>query len=295
VDTPADDSSLLIDPKDGSHLRRQGAVYVSASRSFQVEDGVVRMLGEVDPDLARELEAQDNAVDEYRDPALLMPRYERDMARLALVELFGGSPPRGAILDAGCGIGILGRLYPELALVGLDASMTLIREASTGYSLRVEASAEALPFAAGTFDVVVALNMLHHVINPDQAVREFARVLKPGGTLVTVDPRKVGVIELAKQVLRGNDTAFAPTHKAFGVSEYESLIAQGGLFRVERQERVGLLTLVTMGGFDALKLSRFVPNPELFADVLRGADQRLFELPGVSRAGLNLAIRATKS
>lgn len=286
----------LVDPGDRTPLAREDNAYVSrAGARYPIEDGVVRMLGEVDPELARELAAQDTGLEEYRDPRLLMPRYERDMARLALVELFGGTPPSGRILDAGCGIGLLGRLYPNLGLVGLDASMTLIREATTGYRLRVEASAESLPFADASFDVVVALNMLHHVIRPDRAVLEFARVLKPGGTLVAVDPRKVFVIELAKRLLRGKNAAFAPSHKAFGVEEYASLIRDNGLFRVERSERVGLLTLLTMGGFDALHLSYLVSKPELAADVLRGADRLLFRLPGVKRAGLNLALRATRT
>lgn len=294
--SPSSSATTLLEPGTGLALERDGDAYVGRTGTrYAIEDGVVRMLGAVDPELAAELRAQDIALEEYRDPGLLMPRYERDMARLALVELFGGSPPRGDILDAGCGIGILGRLYPELNLVGLDASMTLIREAKSGYRLRVEASVEKLPFADQSFDVVVALNMLHHVINPDRAVAEFARVLRPGGTLVAVDPRKVGVIELAKQVLRGKDTAFAATHKAFGVEEYDRLVEQHGLFALERRERVGLFTLVSMGGLDALKLSPRLPNPELAANLLRNVDQALFRLPGVSRAGLNLAIRATRT
>ena len=289
-------ATTLLEPGTRSPLQREGDAYIgSTGARYEIEDGVVRMLGAVDPELAAELRAQDIALEEYRDPGLLMPRYERDMARLALVELFGGSPPKGDILDAGCGIGILGRLYPELDLVGLDASMTLIREAKSGYRLRVEASVEKLPFADASFDVVVALNMLHHVINPDRAVNEFARVLRPGGTLVAVDPRKVAVIELAKQVLRGKDTAFAPSHKAFGVAEYDRLVEQAGMFSLDRRERVGLFTLVSMGGLDALKLSPRLPNPELAANLLRSVDQALFRLPGVSRAGLNLAIRATRT
>jgi len=289
-------ATTLLEPGTRVPLRAESDAYVGSNGTrYEIEDGVVRLLGAVDPALAAELRAQDIALEEYRDPGLLMPRYERDMARLALVELFGGSPPQGDILDAGCGIGLLGRLYPQLKLVGLDASMTLIREAKDGYRLRVEASAETLPFADASFDVVIALNMLHHVINPDRAVSEFARVLRPGGTLVAVDPRKVGVIELAKQVLRGRDTAFAPSHKAFGVEEYDHLVEQQGLFTLERRERVGLFTLVSMGGLDALKLSPRLPNPELAANLLRSVDQALFRVPGVSRAGLNLAIRATRT
>jgi SAM-dependent methyltransferase len=289
-------SELLADPLTRERLRRDGDGYSTGSGEFYtVEDGVVRMLRRVDPDLARELEAQDHALAEYSDPGFLMPRYERQMAELALVRLFGGELPKGRILDAGCGIGLLGRLYPGLELVGLDASMTLLREAAVGYRLRVEASAEALPFQDHSFDVVVALNMLHHVINPDAAVREFARVLKLGGTLVAVDPRKVAPIELAKRLLRGKNKAFAPTHKAFTVAEYEQLIRQNGLFEVTEALRVGLLSLLGMGGLDALQLSPLLPARDRIASAFVAADRLAFAVPGVARSGLNLALRATRS
>jgi|SRR5688572_464590 SAM-dependent methyltransferase len=286
---------LLVDPLTRARVTRQGESYASDSgERYEIVEGIVRMLRQVNPALAAELAAQDLALSEYSDPAFLMPRYERHMAELALVDLFGGHPPRGRILDAGCGIGLLGRLYPELGLVGLDASFTLLRNATTGYDLRVEASAEALPFADATFDVVVALNMLHHVIDPDAAVGEFARVLKPGGTLVAVDPRKVLPIELAKKLLRGNNKAFAPTHKAFGVEEYERLIRQHGRFEVEDARRVGLMSLVGMGGLDAAKISPLLPSRDRIAEAFVATDRLAFRLPGVARAGLNLAIRARR-
>jgi len=225
-----------------------------------------------------------------------MPRYERDMAQLALVELFGGHPPTGKVLDAGCGIGILGRLFPHLALTGVDASIDLLRQVGEGYDLLVEASAEALPFADASFDVVVALNMLHHVIDPERAAREFARVLRPGGSLVCLDPRKVAPVEFAKQVLRGKDDSFAPTHKAFTVEEYEHIIEQAGLRIVERR-RVGFLTLLAMGGLDATKLSFKLPasQRDRVVNLLRQTDGALFQLPGMSRLGLNLALRSTRA
>lgn len=287
---------LLVEPGTLAPLERHSDHFRGPSgERYAVEDGIVRLLRNVDPDLARELDAQDNAVEEYTSPKLLMPRYERDMAELALVELFGGAPPSGAILDAGCGVGLLGSLYPELGLVGLDASMTLLKNARTGYRLRVEASAEAIPFRSGSFDVVVALNMLHHVIDPDRAVREYARLLRPGGRLVAVDPRKVLPVEIAKRLLRSRDTAFAPTHKAFTVEEYHGIVKQNGLFRIEETKRVGLLSLLAMGGLDALRLSHRVSDPDAVVRLLRETDRLLFRLPGIGRAGLNLAVLATRT
>jgi SAM-dependent methyltransferase len=286
---------LLALPGGSAPLRRDGDAFLGAGgERFEVDEGVVRILRDVDPLLARELEAQAKAVADYGDPHLLMPRYEIHVAELALVELFGGALPRGRVLDAGCGIGLLGRLYPGLDLVGLEASLPLLREARTGYALRVEGSAESLPFVDQSFDVVVALNMLHHVIHPDKALEEYRRVLRPGGMLVAVDPRKVWPIELAKRALRGRDETFADTHKAFTVREYRELV-EGAGFRIEEYRRVGLVGLLGMGGLDALRLSRRLPDATRTVALLKGIDDALFRLPGVERAGLNLVVRATRS
>jgi SAM-dependent methyltransferase len=51
----------------------------------------------------------------------------------------------------------------------------------------VPGRAEALPFGDGSFDVVVSRSALHHFADPQAALREMARVVRPGGRVVTVD------------------------------------------------------------------------------------------------------------
>jgi SAM-dependent methyltransferase len=48
----------------------------------------------------------------------------------------------------------------------------------------VEAGVEALPFAAAQFDAIASADVLYHVEDDNQALREFFRVLKPGGVVV---------------------------------------------------------------------------------------------------------------
>lgn len=288
---------FLRSPIDLLPLERVGDSALGiGERRFEVEQGILRTLGDADPLLAAELRAQELAVADYLDPRLLMPRYERDfVVRLVMRFLKDSVDLSGVrVLDAGCGVGLIGRLHSELNLVGLDASFPLLKQATTGYRARVEASAEAMPFAAESFDVVLAINMLHHVINPENAVREFARVLRPGGTLICVDPRKVAPIEFAKRVLRSNEETFAETHKAFGVGEYSELVSSGSLFRVERFERKGLAGLVGMAGLDALKLSYYLPTGFVVDQLIR-VDDLIHRLPVVPRACLNLAVCARRT
>jgi SAM-dependent methyltransferase len=59
------------------------------------------------------------------------------------------------------------------------------------------AAAEALPFASGTFDAVLGGFLVHHLAEPVRVVREFARVLAPGGRLALTAwdrPERCGLV-----------------------------------------------------------------------------------------------------
>jgi 2-polyprenyl-6-hydroxyphenyl methylase / 3-demethylubiquinone-9 3-methyltransferase len=93
------------------------------------------------------------------------------------------------VLDAGCGGGLVAR---ELAaagaeVVGVDRSLGSLGVArrAVGVSFRpAQGRLERLPFAAGSFDAVVAADVLEHLPDLPAAVAELARVLAPGGSFV---------------------------------------------------------------------------------------------------------------
>lgn len=101
----------------------------------------------------------------------------------------------GKALDVGAGRGIasyaLARsgfavtaLEPDpSAVVGTAAIHRLAGEARLPIEV-VEDFSERLPFADGTFDVVFARAVLHHMRDLDSACREMFRVLRPGGMLI---------------------------------------------------------------------------------------------------------------
>jgi SAM-dependent methyltransferase len=96
-----------------------------------------------------------------------------------------------AVLDAGCGTGgLILRLRaerPAWCFSGIDFSglaVDLARQrCGPGVDLR-EASITALPFADASFDAVVSADVVCQVENPEVALAEFFRVLRPGGTVV---------------------------------------------------------------------------------------------------------------
>ncbi|MHB8437307.1 MAG: class I SAM-dependent methyltransferase [Acidimicrobiales bacterium] len=95
-------------------------------------------------------------------------------------------PPGGTVLDAGCGNGrYLGHIRDRGAtVVGCDRSPGMLRCASE--PAVVMADVTDLPFAAGTFDRVLAAHMLYHVEDRPAAVGELRRVLADGGVCVAV-------------------------------------------------------------------------------------------------------------
>lgn len=98
------------------------------------------------------------------------------------------------VLDIGCGHGALSRSLAAkgFAMTGIDPDEDAVAAARKAVpDARFErATAEALPFADGSFDAAIFLNALHHV--PEavmrQALAETRRVIGPGGALIVVEP-----------------------------------------------------------------------------------------------------------
>jgi ubiquinone/menaquinone biosynthesis C-methylase UbiE len=98
------------------------------------------------------------------------------------------------VLDAGCGpgsitVGLAEHVAPG-EVVGIDRSPDVIEQAQRLASERgvtnarfQTASVTSLPFDDASFDAVFAHTLLEHVRDPLAALREFSRVLKPGGTI----------------------------------------------------------------------------------------------------------------
>jgi ubiquinone/menaquinone biosynthesis C-methylase UbiE len=91
------------------------------------------------------------------------------------------------VLDVGCGTGEIGaRIVRELGaeVLAVDLSPRMVDLArEKGLEARL-ADIEELPYADGEFDCVVAAWVIYHAPDRDRAIRECARVLRPGGRLV---------------------------------------------------------------------------------------------------------------
>lgn len=107
-------------------------------------------------------------------------------------------PREGRVLEVGCGTGglVAAAARSGRAITGTDVAarwLVVARRRLDDLGLRadlVAASADRLPWADGTFDAVVADSLLEHLDDPSAAVREWARVLRPGGSLLAWSPNR---------------------------------------------------------------------------------------------------------
>jgi len=105
-------------------------------------------------------------------------------------------PDPGAILDIGCGTGLLlrraARHFSSSKLTGIDAAEEMIRVAQSSVPEGIpvhfmHAFAEQLPFAARSFDLILTTMSFHHWSDQAKALREVRRVLVPGGVFALAD------------------------------------------------------------------------------------------------------------
>lgn len=123
----------------------------------------------------------------------------RPRALWALSRFRGPAPPIRRVLDIGCGTGDLTRLvaryFPSVRVVGADFTGAMLRIADRrsrtdpgrdrmGF---LRANARRLPVPAGTFDAVVSAFVVRNLVGLPEVFQEFRRVLRPGGTVLTLE------------------------------------------------------------------------------------------------------------
>lgn len=102
--------------------------------------------------------------------------------------------PGARVLDAGSGLGVVALVAqaarPDLRWVALDADADrLAAAAHAGVTVpQVRGDLRRLPWADGTFDAVVASEVLEHLVDDVAGAAELGRVLRPGGRLLVTVP-----------------------------------------------------------------------------------------------------------
>jgi SAM-dependent methyltransferase len=134
--------------------------------------------------------------------------------------------PHARILDVGCGTGYnLGLLARHGASFGLDLNARGLEHARDAGRPIMRADTARLPFADGTFDLVTSFDMMQCIPTDREAVREMARVTKPGGVVVAS--------MAALDILHGDHSEVWQEYRRYNRATARALAEQAGL-RVER-------------------------------------------------------------
>jgi ubiquinone/menaquinone biosynthesis C-methylase UbiE len=128
---------------------------------------------------------------------LVSRRVLRGRYRRLAADVAGVAPEGGAVLDVGTGPGVLlvelAARRPDLRLIGVDLSADMIAAATRNlHPFGDRASARvgdvtSLPFPDRSFDLIVSSLSLHHWDDPEAAVPELARILRPDGRVYIYD------------------------------------------------------------------------------------------------------------
>jgi SAM-dependent methyltransferase len=143
----------------------------------------------------------------------------------------------GLVADVGAGHSLLAAAGPmPFRLVACDLDTEAVRSMQDRGIAAVVASAQHVPFSARQFDAVFAGEIIEHLAEPHAALREWVRLLRPGGRLVVTTPNRRHL--LAR--VRGFETVENPEH-LFEWSRdelHDALVAAGTV--VQRIEGLAL-------------------------------------------------------
>jgi SAM-dependent methyltransferase len=111
--------------------------------------------------------------------------------------LAGAYAPGMRVLDAACGSGFGSQMLQAAGarqVVAVDVSAEALAGASARFGSRgvhfLRANLASLPFPSASFDLVVSMETIEHVIEPRRVLAEFARCLRPDGRLVLSTPNR---------------------------------------------------------------------------------------------------------
>jgi SAM-dependent methyltransferase len=93
----------------------------------------------------------------------------------------------GVLLDVGCGVKPFEQVFAPYVekYVGIEYSP---ESGYRGNKADICGDAGYLPFADASVDTILCTEVMEHVPDPERTIAEFARVLRPGGTLITTAP-----------------------------------------------------------------------------------------------------------
>jgi SAM-dependent methyltransferase len=176
----------------------------------------------------------------------VLKEVHRTIAALLPLNL-GGPQNRPRLLDVGCWDGSATMEYArrmKAEAYGIEIFEQPARSArAQGVDVvRLDLETENFPWKAGTFDVVIANQVLEHLKNVWLPMSEIYRVLRPGGRAALAVPNLSSLhnrVLLALGMQPTSIRTFGPHVRGFTMSEFRRFVEYGGAFKVSRACGVG--------------------------------------------------------
>lgn len=167
--------------------------------------------------------------------------------------------PESAVLDVGCGRGgVLEQLGEAVAFpYGIDPDLASLREHRLPSLPRAAALADALPFRAASFDLILCSWVFEHLAAPERTLAEFARTLRPEGRIIFLTPNANSLVAVLNRLLRPLQRDLVP--RLYGRAEADTFPVY---YRANTPKR--LLRLAEKTGIRLEHLQR-IPDPSYLA------------------------------
>ncbi len=169
------------------------------------------------------------------------------------------------LLDVGCGAGVtlkeIYKINKNIRLHAVDVyENETLKEINCDY--RVSDITKTLPFEDSEFDCVLLGEVIEHIPNPDDLLREIRRVLKEGGTLIISTPN---LVSWANRILvpLGIQPLFTETSSEVNLGRYFKVLGQGNKTQGHLKvfTHASLKEILELYGF---KITQRIGNPFFF-------------------------------
>jgi len=161
------------------------------------------------------------------------------------------SPTSILALDVGCGPGLLPALLSRRGCLAIGADLEFMPRPGRLHPTLLQSDAVHLPFVSFTFNLITATNTLFLLPNPQAALTEMARLLRPSGLLALLDPSERMSVSAAVALadtrgLTGLDrssllgwAARAETHHRWDEAQTCHLLESAGFILIDSVMKVG--------------------------------------------------------